>query len=759
MKYKIDSSHKTRFDFPIIENEIRNLEKILFENKIEEVIEFKKWQNDFKIIYGSKNTKVRLYITIALLYFIGHSLISKYVFKTTELVHNDKNFITNIKKVQDNIKTELKVVDLFDFEYFNPIFSLLESNKISFFPSIINSLTDYLFKLDIEPAYKFDFLIQTVISSIIRHKSGMFYTMPFLVKKMVDDTYMFGERVLDPCCGSGNFLIEIIKRILSSNKSDEQKQLAINNIHGYDINPVSIFITKINFLILLSKNFSNSNLNLHVIDSLFANKFKFKNCDYFEKNFNAFDLIIGNPPWYTFRDIESIEYQNQIKVLAENLGIKPLPKNILNIEISTLFFYQAKELYLKKNGKIFFVLTKGVINGSHAARFRNFNGFKNIEIWTFDKKIEKIFNIDFICLFAQSNGKDRSNLDLEIPVNHYIIKNKGNNVNYFSLDELLLESKSILIPYNVEIKGKKKFTKKLIYKELKEELLPTIKSYYKDLFHKGADLNPRNLIFVNYEEVNENLIKINPDMRIFKRAKAPWNVKEFCDEIIEKKYIFNVIKSTELVKFHVIDYYHVFLPLSKNDLSFNYNKLTVNAKNFYNKINQIYLKNKKDTTKHSSLMDNLNRWSKLINLRQKSRIKVVYNNSGSLLNSAVVVGEFLITGDLSFYDTDNLDEAYYLSSILNSSLMSKQVRIKKSSRHIFKIPFEIPIKKFNVNDQNHKLLAKIGRECHYLAEKTTKESLRKDPHNYSKIKLQKILNKQLKPLLKQIDEILKSEFH
>jgi len=219
LKYKIDSSHKTRFDFPIIENEIRKLEKILFENKIEEVIEFKKWQNDFKLIYGSKNTKIRLYITIALLYFIGHSLISKYVFKTTELVHNDKNFITNIKKVQDNIKTELKVVDLFDFEYFNPIFSLLESNKISFFPSIINSLTDYLFKLDIEPAYKFDFLIQTVISSIIRHKSGMFYTMPFLVKKMVDDTYMFGERVLDPCCGSGNFLIEIIKRILSSNKS------------------------------------------------------------------------------------------------------------------------------------------------------------------------------------------------------------------------------------------------------------------------------------------------------------------------------------------------------------------------------------------------------------------------------------------------------------------------------------------------------------------------------------------------------------
>ena len=759
MSFNRSSSQNSKFDFLLIENEINELEKILFENKINEAAEFKKWQNDFKLIYGSKNTGIQLYITLALLYFIGHYFILKYAFKSTELAYNNRNFISGIKELQYKIKNKFKNFDLFNFEYFNPIFSLIENDKLSFFPSVINTLADYLFKLDIEPVYKFDFLIQSIISSIIRHESGEFYTMPFLVEKMVDNSYSFGERVLDPCCGSGNFLIEIIKRILLSNKSEEQKILAINNIHGYDINPISIFITKINFLILLNGFSSKVQMNLFVVDSLFPQQYNHKENILLEKFFNSFDLIIGNPPWYTFRDIESIGYQNQIKNLAENLSIKPLPKNILNIEISALFFYQAKEIYLKNNGKIFFVITKGVITGSHASRFRNFQGFKNVQIWSFAKRLEKIFNIDFICLSAQKSENKSDLFNKEIIDYHLNLKSEANHIDYFDHLELKIESKDVLVPYFIEKRGNKTYTKKLISQKLNKELLPYGESYYKKLFHKGADLNPRNLIFVNYEELKDSLIKINPDNRIFKRAKSPWTVKEFKDEIIEKKYVFKVIKSTELVKFNVFGYYHVFLPISNKDLSFNYNGLNENAKRFYNKINQIYLKYKKATTKHSSLMENLNRWSKLINARQQSKIKAVYNNSGSILNSAVVIGEFLITGDLSFYDTDNLDEAYYLSSILNSNLMTKQVKIRKSSRHIFKIPFEIPIVKFNANNQNHKLLAEIGRECHNIAEKTTKELMIKDPHNLSKIKLQKILNKRLNPLLKQIDETLKFEFN
>jgi hypothetical protein len=346
---------------------------------------------------------------------------------------------------------------------------------------------------------------------------------------------------------------------------------------------------------------------------------------------------------------------------------------------------------------------------------------------------------------------------LEIPLFLFSIKLNGKKLNYFDSVNLILEKTETMVPYNVETKAHKTYTNKLITKDEYEKLIPIETSKYKKLFHKGADLNPRNLIFVKYKEVDTSLLKIDPDIRIFKKAKEPWNEKLFKNEIIEKEYLFKVVKSTELVKFHVYDYYYVFLPLKVENLLFDYHTLKKNAKKFYDKINKIYLEYKKESTKNKSLMDNLNRWSKLINYRQTSKIKVVYNNSGSTVNSAVVQGDFLITGDLSFFSTDNINEAYYLSAILNSPLVTYQVQIKKSSRHIFKLPFEIPIKIFDDTNKNHLELANLARKAHKMSESLTLEMLKRNSENVSKIKIQKVLGENLAPILRQIDKILDYE--
>jgi hypothetical protein len=518
---------------------------------------------------------------------------------------------------------------------------------------------------------------------------------------------------------------------------------ALRNIYGFDINPIAIYISKINLLFLLKDCIPDFNLNLYVFDTLFQVGEKFK---------KKFDLVIGNPPWYTYRNIESPHYQEQIKNLAEELEIKPAPKNLLNLEISTIFFMKAKEAFLKVGGKIFYVITKGVITGSHASRFRNFKGFSQIKIWRFDKKVEKVFNIDFICLFGEKSKLPLKKYDKDIRSEYYTIEDIANP------DEIKLEKTDLLIPYMVEEKAGKTYSKKLILKEYKNALLPMKKSYYKGLFHKGADLNPRNLIFVKYDEINESLVKINPDSRIFKKAKHPWNKKEYKNETLEKEYIFDVIKSTELVKFHVFDHYNVFLPLSNQDLKFD-NNLKEYAKLFYDKINEIYLKKKKATTKHKNLMENLNRWSKLINQRQLSNIKVIYNNSGSILQSAVICGEFLITGDLTFYNTNNLPEAYYLSAILNSNLITQQIKIMKSSRHIFKLPLDIPIRKYDSKNPIHQKLSELGKLGSIEAKKQVDKYIERHEENYTKQKIQMLLKKKLKQIIIQIDEILVNEFH
>lgn len=759
MSYRKNSNQKSEMNLTKIKNKLTDLERILFTKKFSEQESFKKWQDDFKFIYGTKYTDIRLYLIHSLIYFIGHYLLLKYIYKKEEPFLNDEIHQFNIQKIRTQVKRNCSKFNLFEFVYFDPIEIYLNKNNINPYFKLLADITNYISNSDKNPEYFFDYFVQKIIPQVVRHKTGEFYTPNFIVKKMVNESYEFGEKVIDPCCGSGNFLIEIVKKVISSENSEEQKISAINNIFGFDINPISIFMTKISYLILTQKYFSRLKVNLYVLDSLFIKQNKNKQPALLKKLFNTFELVIGNPPWYTFRDIDSVDYQNQAKLLAEDLDIKPLPKNILNIEISALFFYQSKQIYLKRNGKIFFIITKGVITGSHASRFRNFQGFKNIKIWEYEKKLEKVFNIDFICIFAQKSENPLELSNREIDVYHLKLNEEIKSVDYFDDLDLNLEKGEPLVPYYIEKKGNKTFTKKFISKKLQPELVPYRESLYKKQFHKGADLNPRNLIFVKYENLNDSLVKINPDDRIFKKAKSPWDKKEFKNEIIDKKYIFKVIKSTELVKFYLLDFYYIFLPLSKSDLEFNFNELTENAKKFYNKINQIYLKNKKLTTNHKSIMDNLNRWEKLINDRQLSEIKVVYNNSGSVLNSTVIVGDYLVTGDLSFYTTNNLDEAYYLSSILNSNLMSKQVKIRKSSRHIFKIPFEIPIKMYNPRIQNHRKLAELGMECHNLAKKTVKEIIEKDNNNLSKIKLQNALKLTLRSSLKQIDEAFQLELN
>ena len=734
-----------KFDASTFKGELHLIKELFLSIEIQESKNYKEWYAYYVKIYGKIFTNIDLYIIYSFVYLISQLFIIKFVLNqdlNSNQIKVTPNFLKSIpKKINDRFNLNIDV----EMRFFSPIINALKDLETEKYEELICYVVERVKIIETKPEYFFDEILQNLIHPHIRHKSGEFYTPPFIVKKMVEESYSLGEKVIDPCCGSGNFIIEIIKTIFFANYSKRERLEAIANIYGYDINPISIYLTKLNLLYILKENFHYLNSNFVTTDFLFQNNAEIK---------EKFDLVIGNPPWFTLRDIESLNYQKKIKQLSDELEIKPHPKNVLNIEIASLFFYKAKMSLLKDDAKIFFVITKGVINGSHAARFRNFQGFHNIKLWKFTKQITDIFNIDFICIYAQKLAEDRVKTNLKVPSFLYSADLNSKKLNYYDAIDLSLEKTEILVPYSTEIKGNKYYTNKLITKENQQQLIPIKTSEYKKLFHKGADLNPRNLIFFKKRNRNDSLIIINPDKRIFKRAKEPWDKVEFSNEIIEKEYMFKAIKSTELVKFYVYDFYNIFLPLKKETLGFDYYSLKTHAKKFYDKINKIYLNNKKDSTMNESLMDNLNRWSKLINTRQMSEIKVVYNNSGSVVNSAVVQGDFLITGDLSFYSTNNMNEAYYLSAILNSPLMTKQVQIKKSSRHIFKIPFEIPLKIYDENNENHRKLAELAKKAHKIAETSTLKQIRRNNYTISKNKIQSILSKDLTPILNEIDKFL-----
>jgi site-specific DNA-methyltransferase (adenine-specific) len=114
------------------------------------------------------------------------------------------------------------------------------------------------------------------LSNSYRNKEGIYYTPSWVVRDMFRDIKVNQDsKFLDPCCGSGNFVIEAIKQGVSP-----------ENVYGYDVDENAVFITKQR----IKEEFGFETTNIRVGDFLQeAHKLSRANV--------AFDLILTNPPW------------------------------------------------------------------------------------------------------------------------------------------------------------------------------------------------------------------------------------------------------------------------------------------------------------------------------------------------------------------------------------------------------------------------------------------------------------------------------
>ena len=103
-------------------------------------------------------------------------------------------------------------------------------------------------------------LYQRLVPRAIRHRLGEFYTPDWLARRVVDQVVGTGPiehsaRVLDPACGSGTFLVEIITRMVAEaeGQSDADTLRAITaNVVGYDLTPLAVQAAKVSYLLALA---------------------------------------------------------------------------------------------------------------------------------------------------------------------------------------------------------------------------------------------------------------------------------------------------------------------------------------------------------------------------------------------------------------------------------------------------------------------------------------------------------------------------
>ncbi|GAA0327693.1 TaqI-like C-terminal specificity domain-containing protein [Bacillus carboniphilus] len=191
-----------------------------------------------------------------------------------------------------------------------------------------------------------------------RKTSGQYYTpskvVDVTIQQNAEKVYQrkIGEslKVVDPCCGSGNFLIKVFlwlkQELLSEGHSvQEAEELLIKeSIVGYDINPIAVALCSINLLLLTETNEITSEPKITCKNTLFEHA-----PSLFTVN-EEFDWVIGNPPWgYSFSDQEKQELKAAFLTSGDS------------IESFSLFIEASIDM-LKQGGTLTFVLPESILN-------------------------------------------------------------------------------------------------------------------------------------------------------------------------------------------------------------------------------------------------------------------------------------------------------------------------------------------------------------------------------------------------------------
>ncbi len=167
---------------------------------------------------------------------------------------------------------------------------------------------------------------QISLSEGQKNIAGSYYTHTHIasfITKNLD--FSHNECFLDPCCGSGSFLLTL-------------QNIHPNQIFGYDIDTVAVLIAKINLLLKFSDyEFKPQIFCANYLDS---DSFFKKNPELKEKRF---DYIMTNPPWGT----------NPSKGFES--------RHIVSNERFSQFFVTSFN-QLKENGIIHFLLPESVLN-------------------------------------------------------------------------------------------------------------------------------------------------------------------------------------------------------------------------------------------------------------------------------------------------------------------------------------------------------------------------------------------------------------
>jgi type I restriction-modification system DNA methylase subunit len=425
----------TGFDFSLnnekkgLVKEIREVIDLTFESLRDQLADFRSdsidsgriWETQSKYITPEKRVDTHLLNNLNKLeeYLKGrrldlpviHALIGKYVY--IRYLY-DRKILSEEWLAENNINLDfvlsrnatlaglLHLTEILENRFNGAIFPL-PSNIEATLSNEIVALVASTFKgddpisgqlhLDFE-AYDFSYIPVETLSSIYEQflhsqgtgkKVGAVYTPEpvadyLLCELQESKPLQSGMKILDPCCGSGIFLVLAYRRLIelalaqSPNnklKPTELRRILCESLYGIERNKEACYVAEFSLILTL----------LNYIDppDLHRNKqFKFPSlhntqifeCDFFDdesdfwKQNKKFDWIVGNPPWVELKP-ETVDEELTRSWIRKNVEERPTTGN----RVCEAFSWQVVDL-LTSNGFVGLLIHANSLFNHESQKYR-----------------------------------------------------------------------------------------------------------------------------------------------------------------------------------------------------------------------------------------------------------------------------------------------------------------------------------------------------------------------------------------------------
>jgi len=287
-------------------------------------------------------------------------------------------------------------------------------------------------------------IFERLIPQDERHNLGQYFTNPDVVDIILKFCLRYeDDKVLDPACGAGTFLVRAYQHKKLMNQRLEHEDI-LNTLWGNDIAKFPAHLSTINLAIRdlsVDKNYPNilqeDFFNLLSTEGGFelspkSRKAIAKRLDLKEKEVpypRRFDCVVGNPPYTRQEEMAEIapeikEYKQGIidKALKDNTG-RTIAEISRRAGIHAYFFVHGTK-FLKDGGRFGFIVSNSWLDVDYGKGLQEFflNNYKIIAV--IESKVERWFEEADVntCIVILEKCKDKKERDENLVRFVYLFK-------------------------------------------------------------------------------------------------------------------------------------------------------------------------------------------------------------------------------------------------------------------------------------------------------------------------------------------------